>query len=182
MDPSKAKLLLQLALGEAIIIIALGLALIQASQPVSTPVFMQPTNTPASPIQSRVGGTSFSILAATALPVIESTPLPLTATPIFVPPPTASSVPALPVQPALPNDQPAIPVQPGMPPPAATSVYTPLPTSVPVQACDLSYPDFCIPSPPPDLDCDDISQKNFTVIGADPHGFDRDHNGRGCEQ
>jgi len=50
-----------------------------------------------------------------------------------------------------------------------------------VQNCDPSYPDLCIPSPPPDLDCNDISQKNFTVRGSDPHRFDLDGNGRGCE-
>ncbi len=33
--------------------------------------------------------------------------------------------------------------------------------------CDSSYPDFCIPSPPPDLNCADISQKRFTVTGSD---------------
>jgi hypothetical protein len=47
--------------------------------------------------------------------------------------------------------------------------------------CDPSYPDFCIPSPPPDLNCADISQKRFTVTGSDPHGFDRDGDGIGCE-
>lgn len=47
--------------------------------------------------------------------------------------------------------------------------------------CDSSYPDFCIPSPPPDLNCGDISQKRFTVSGSDPHGFDRDGDGVGCE-
>jgi hypothetical protein len=47
--------------------------------------------------------------------------------------------------------------------------------------CDPSYPDFCIPSPPPDLNCADISQKRFTVSGSDPHGFDRDNDGVGCE-
>ena len=47
--------------------------------------------------------------------------------------------------------------------------------------CDPSYPDFCIPSPPPDLDCKDISQKKFTVIGSDPHRFDGDRDGIGCE-
>ena len=30
-------------------------------------------------------------------------------------------------------------------------------------SCESSYPDFCIPSPPPDLNCPDISQKRFTV-------------------
>lgn len=47
--------------------------------------------------------------------------------------------------------------------------------------CDPSYPDVCIPSPPPDLDCGDVSEKNFQVRGSDPHGFDRDNDGVGCE-
>ena len=47
--------------------------------------------------------------------------------------------------------------------------------------CDPSYPDFCIPSPPPDLDCGDISQKRFTVLQPDPHRFDGDKDGIGCE-
>jgi hypothetical protein len=47
--------------------------------------------------------------------------------------------------------------------------------------CDSSYPDFCIPPPPPNLNCPDISQKRFTVTGSDVHGFDRDNDGIGCE-
>ena len=47
--------------------------------------------------------------------------------------------------------------------------------------CDPSYPDSCIPSPPPDLDSPDVSQKRFSVVGSDPHGFDRDADGIGCE-
>jgi len=47
--------------------------------------------------------------------------------------------------------------------------------------CDPSYPDFCIPSPPPDLDCKDISKKRFTVLQPDPHRFDGDKDGIGCE-
>lgn len=47
--------------------------------------------------------------------------------------------------------------------------------------CDSSYPDFCIPSPPPNLNCPDIPQKRFTVSGSDSHGFDRDNDGVGCE-
>ena len=47
--------------------------------------------------------------------------------------------------------------------------------------CDPSYPDFCIPSSPPDLDCKDIPQKKFTVLQPDPHRFDGDKNGIGCE-
>jgi len=47
--------------------------------------------------------------------------------------------------------------------------------------CDSSYPDFCIPSSPPDLDCKDIPQKRFTVLPPDPHRFDGDKDGIGCE-
>ncbi len=44
-----------------------------------------------------------------------------------------------------------------------------------------SYPDVCIPPSPPDLDCPEISAINFRVVGADPHRFDGDHDGVGCE-
>jgi hypothetical protein len=47
--------------------------------------------------------------------------------------------------------------------------------------CDPAYPSVCIPSPPPDLDCGQISHKNFTVKSADPHRFDSDGDGVGCE-
>jgi hypothetical protein len=47
--------------------------------------------------------------------------------------------------------------------------------------CESSYPDFCIPPPPPNLNCPDIPQKRFTVSGSDPQGFDRDNDGIGCE-
>jgi len=49
------------------------------------------------------------------------------------------------------------------------------------QNCDPSYPDFCIPPPPPDLNCSDIPQKRFTVLQPDPHRFDGDKDGIGCE-
>ncbi|MEK9510262.1 MULTISPECIES: calcium-binding protein [Limnospira] len=47
--------------------------------------------------------------------------------------------------------------------------------------CDPSYPDICIPPYPPDLNCKDISDRKFRVIGSDPHKFDRDRDGIGCE-
>jgi hypothetical protein len=49
-------------------------------------------------------------------------------------------------------------------------------------SCDYSsYPDFCIPPPPPPLNCDDVDEKDFTVFPPDPHGFDRDKGGESCE-
>jgi len=50
------------------------------------------------------------------------------------------------------------------------------------QRCDPSYPTVCIPPPPPDLDCDDIPYRNFVVRPPDPHRFDRDGDGIGCEE
>jgi micrococcal nuclease len=47
--------------------------------------------------------------------------------------------------------------------------------------CDAAYPSVCIPPPPPDLDCGDISYRRFTVLAPDPHHFDADHDGIGCE-
>jgi len=77
-----------------------------------------------------------------------------------------------------------------IPAPAATeSVPTPLATQPlstqepppPAQKCDPSYPRVCIPPPPPKLNCGDISERRFDVTGDDPHGFDRDNDGIGCE-
>jgi micrococcal nuclease len=60
-------------------------------------------------------------------------------------------------------------------PPKAT------PTPTPESSCDPSYPDVCIAPYPPDLNCGDIPYKNFKVVGSDPHGFDGDNDGIGCE-
>ena len=51
------------------------------------------------------------------------------------------------------------------------------------QNCDrVSYPDVCIPAAPPYLSCSDIPDRNFRVRAPDPHRFDADGNGIGCEQ
>ena len=63
-------------------------------------------------------------------------------------------------------------VQPiGIPKPQAASSH-----------CDRSYPTVCIPSAPPDLNCGDIPHRRFKVVGADPHRFDGDRDGIGCER
>lgn len=58
----------------------------------------------------------------------------------------------------------------------------PAPAGQPSDECDASYPDACIPPPPPDLDCSDVIERSFSVEGADPHRFDSDGNGLGCER
>lgn len=49
--------------------------------------------------------------------------------------------------------------------------------------CDPAYPDVCIPpkSQVGDLDCGDIPYRRFRVLSPDPHRFDGDHDGVGCE-
>lgn len=47
--------------------------------------------------------------------------------------------------------------------------------------CDPAYPDVCIPRYPPDLNCGDISHRRFRVLAPDPHNFDGDGDGMGCE-
>ena len=64
--------------------------------------------------------------------------------------------------------------------PPPTTAPAPPPTK-PSANCDRSYPDFCIPAAPPDLDCADVNGNDFTVRPPDPHGFDREGDGRGCE-
>ncbi|MFQ5919877.1 MAG: thermonuclease family protein, partial [Thermoplasmata archaeon] len=57
----------------------------------------------------------------------------------------------------------------------------PPPPPPPEENCDPAYPTVCIPSPPPDLDCGDIPHRNFEVLPPDPHHFDGDGDGIGCE-
>jgi micrococcal nuclease len=52
---------------------------------------------------------------------------------------------------------------------------------VSASACDPSYPDVCITPFPPDLDCGDVPYGGFTVFPPDPHRFDGDYDGIGCE-
>jgi hypothetical protein len=51
----------------------------------------------------------------------------------------------------------------------------------PDQNCGRAYPDLCVPQPPPDLDCRDVTERDFRVLPPDPNDFDRDSDGIGCE-
>ena len=64
--------------------------------------------------------------------------------------------------------------------PATTSAKASRPAAG--RRCDPSYPGICIPPPPPDLDCRDVRYRNFRVLPPDPHHFDGNHDGRGCER
>lgn len=59
---------------------------------------------------------------------------------------------------------------------------------VAAQNCDTAYVNYCIPSPSVvgDLDCPDMYAQGvagiqLAQIGYDPHGFDGDSDGIGCE-
>lgn len=105
------------------------------------------------------------------------------------PAPTAPAsrpvAPPAPPAPAAPTRAPAN-VAPTPPPPPPTPAR-PAPTPAPApQAgnCDPSYPDFCIPPFPPDLNCDSPAlqgRRGFTVRPPDRHRFDGDKDGIGCE-
>ena len=71
----------------------------------------------------------------------------------------------------------------GIAPPSATPTAPPLaqPTPPTSGACDPAYPSVCIRPAPPDLDCGQIPYRRFTVLPPDPHRFDGDHDGIGCE-
>jgi micrococcal nuclease len=86
---------------------------------------------------------------------------------------TNTPVPIVPTntpQPIIPTDTPL---------PEPTWTWTPEPQT---GNCDPAYPDFCIAPPPPDLNCKDLApHKKFRVLPPDPHGFDKDGDGIGCE-
>jgi micrococcal nuclease len=78
----------------------------------------------------------------------------------------------------------------GAPPtPAPTPVPTPAPIvpliPQPPSNCEPSYPDFCLPIGSADLDCGEVQWRRFTVRwdvpNPDPHRFDGDGDGVGCE-
>jgi polyhydroxyalkanoate synthesis regulator phasin len=50
------------------------------------------------------------------------------------------------------------------------------------EGCDSSYPEICITTYSAKLICADIPFRNFTVLLPDPHGFDTDGDGLGCEE
>jgi micrococcal nuclease len=61
----------------------------------------------------------------------------------------------------------------------------PVTIPTPPTKCAPSYPDVCIPPSPPDLDCADIRYRNFRVLwnvpDPDPHHFDGNRDGTGCQ-
>lgn len=66
------------------------------------------------------------------------------------------------------------------PPPPQEAQPEPEPApQPPANDCDPNYTP-CVPVYPPDINCGDISFP-VRVIGSDPHGFDADGDGQGCD-
>lgn len=55
------------------------------------------------------------------------------------------------------------------------------PAPDPRAGCSPAYPTVCIAPAPPDLDCSDIPYRRFTVLAPDPHDFDGNRDGIGCQ-
>lgn len=124
---------------------------------VSVTVTPLPTETlPRSPTAS-LTQTATAVLTRTLAPTITNSP---SAT--ISPSPTNTSLPAATL--------------------TAPVLQTTSTSSIPVSGgCDPAYPGVCIPPAPPDLDCGDVPYRRFQVLSPDPHGFDRDGDGIGCE-
>lgn len=146
----------------------------------STSPQRNPTWTPA-PVPTASSAPSSVVEPSATAAVPLPTPTTVSSTSTLAPAPTATPVPPTPVPPtATPRPPTVTPVPPAATPrPPATAT----PTVTSAGNCHPSYPDFCIPPPPPDLDCRDIpaSRKPFTVLQPDPHRFDSDRDGIGCE-
>lgn len=133
---------------------------------------MQGIITPTGPTDPTAVAATQTALVATAGRVATQTAVAATITAIF-----ATSTPTLTRTPTATRTATGTPTSTG----TATNTPTITPTRDPAQ-CDPSYPTVCIPPPPPDLNCSDIPHRNFVVLPPDPHGFDTDNDGIGCEQ
>jgi len=126
-----------------------------------------PTATPTATLIPTAKASPAGTMSKTFTPTITDTP---TLIAMAAPSQTAAVTPT-----ALPTFTPEISLQPSRTP------YIPVSGGGGNGNCDPSYPGVCIQPPPPDLDCGDISYKRFTVLPPDPHDFDRDGDGIGCE-
>jgi hypothetical protein len=121
---------------------------------------------------------------ATATTTTTASPTTTTPTTTTLPTPSPTTANAIPTTVApLVTTQPPAPLPPKPPPPPVPKPQPPQTTTIgqAPAACDPSYPTVCIKPPPPSLNCGDIPYRRFVVRGDDPHGFDRDHDGIGCE-
>lgn len=155
-----------------VIIGFIALLLISCSSPVAP--IVTPGNTSEAPKPS-------STMTLGNTPAPTRTTIPTTA-PSYASTPAATATRKPTLKPTVVRSAPnvaIVPTKAPLRPPTSTGTSVAI---APRGNCDPSYPDFCIPPPPPDLDCKDVKpHKKFRVLPPDPHGFDRDGDGIGCE-
>jgi len=118
------------------------------------------------------------------------TPVPASATPYWpvplIPTATLRAPDAFPTRTPRVRESPAPILAPTVPPVVAPASRPAGAATKPALTgnCHASYPDFCIPPPPPDLDCNSAllgGRRRFTVRPPDPHLLDGNKDGIGCE-
>src|SRR5574341_2086461 len=126
-----------LTLGTAVTWLSITVALAQAAPPPASPVEAVDAATPINPGMPTPD--AVPTLTPEPTPTATRTPAP-TATATLPPPPTATATPPPPTATPTPT-----------PPPTSATPAGPTATPLPqTGACHPSYPDFCIPPPPPD--------------------------------
>ena len=126
-------------------------------------------------------------LVATAVVIVAAVAVVVAISTVGVPGPTTSNPSAAPstAWPSAATPQPAptdVARSPSGSPASGLPTATPGPDDPSNQGnCDRSYGGVCIPPPPPILECEDLWTSDFLVQGDDPHGFDPDGDGIGCE-
>ncbi|MGE3796094.1 MAG: thermonuclease family protein [Dehalococcoidia bacterium] len=71
--------------------------------------------------------------------------------------------------------------RPARPPSPSPAAPAPVP-AVPRGGCDANYAGACIAVYPPDVNCNEIPDRNFRVVGQDVHRLDVDGDGIACEE
>jgi hypothetical protein len=135
------------------------------------------------PLCHGTGRANFS--AGIGVPYESGRPSSPTSPPPAAPAPPVATAPAAPAAP-VPTARPGEPQAPTTRP---TRTPEPIPTDTPTgpvegENCSPSYPDFCLPPPPPDKNCPEVVAIHgcgFRVNPPDPHGLDRENDGIGCE-
>jgi hypothetical protein len=57
----------------------------------------------------------------------------------------------------------------------------PATTDTPTDSCDPNYEGACVPTDMGDVDCGDLIETDFDVVGVDVDGLDGDGDGVACE-
>ena len=172
--------LLALGVGVFCSCLAVGLGAVALVLPLSRTATVALGNT-AQPARTALATTTRAPIAA---PVAQATLPSLAPEPATPTPEPPGTTPEEPPEPSPPGDAPI-----AAPPPAAPPSG---PTQIGPVPCHPSYPDFCIPPPPPDFNCTSVLLRalpsfrpgfrvRHDVANPDQHDLVPDRDGRACE-